>query len=246
MDVQDPKRETRDEGRREDAHETGEADEIGPRRLEAPASSPPRARRAFAPRPALDEPPRSPIARAFSRPGGVGAVGDDRGRSGPEALPRAHASASASKFEPRPDRRTARRAGSGNVGDGRREDGRRTSAPLTRSGRRAPLSDDPPDLGSTPRPPRRADASPRPGAAGGTKRTMPMPQLKTRSISSGATRPFSCEEPEERRPAPRAAGSTDGVEARREDAREVVGKAAAGDVRHGAREGHPPRAAGRG
>ena len=118
MHVQDAKGPLRDELGREDAHETREADEIGTslfERLGELALPLEYESACRAPVPITFE--EIPRARAFTRPAAEGTSEATRTiRAG--ISPRSQASARASKFEPRPESRTARRAGSGTSGFG--------------------------------------------------------------------------------------------------------------------------------
>ena len=71
-----------------------------------------------------------PLCRAFARPAADSTSETTRTmRAG--ISPRSHASARASKFDPRPDSRTASRAGSGQRGRGRRTETLTTQANRT-------------------------------------------------------------------------------------------------------------------
>ena len=158
---------------------------------------------------------------------------------------RAMASASATKLLPRPESRIATE---------RTPLGRLRSLTLAvRSGAEVVdhatvARDHSPDRPAPAALPRRAAARSRPARPGATTATMPIPMLKTRNISSSSTSPFSCSTRNGRRNLPAAE-----ADLRREplgqDARHVVGQAAAGDVRQGVqarvREERRERLAGR-
>ena len=187
MDVHDAPLEAGHEGRREDAHEAGEADEVGARRFDVPGEAllvrGARFSRHDVPRAAARRPQRAGLLEAR----GVRAVGED------ENDPRGQLAARAGRREglevraaTREEDREARRERE--PGDGRERTGRRPRRSREADAARAAL--DPPDREGPSRPPRASRRVTSATRAGATKRTIPTPQLKTRSISSSRDAPL--------------------------------------------------------